>query len=93
MIAREGQREALTKAMQELSLLHVVEESVVISDKAEELIHKQNLINRMIRLLEHEIVQEEMLLATSGREMKEDEVLLSELQLIEEKIEWYSKQN
>ena len=85
LIARESQREALTKAMQELGLLHVEQESVVISDRAEELIHKQNLINRMIRLLEHEIDHEEILHNT--RETKEDDVLLSELQQIEESID------
>ena len=52
LMANAGRRREISRSMQELGLLHIEENEVDVSGETESLIHKRNLIRRLVRMLE-----------------------------------------
>lgn len=83
-MTREERRVALTRSMQELGLLHIVQGHERLPEETESLIHEQNLINRLIKLLENETASDEAPRVSNPIEIKE---LVKRLQEIAEQVE------
>lgn len=84
LMTRESQRKLLTESMQELGLLHIVQETYDVPEETKSLIHELNIVNRLIRLLENEEDGEEIQQAAQPVPVKE---AMTRLQKKEEQIE------
>ncbi|MEM0939204.1 MAG: V-type ATPase 116kDa subunit family protein [Bacteroidota bacterium] len=88
LMTHGNRRLAIAGSMQKLGLLHIEERVVDVLEETESLIHKQNLIKRLIRLVEARADQ-----TISEHEVaeKRDEEVIKELRKIEEHIEEFGR--
>jgi V/A-type H+-transporting ATPase subunit I len=91
VLTRESRRYPLTQSMQELGILHIEQTELEIPEEMEDLIHKKNQMQRIIRFLE-KVSEEAMDVSPASNLDRSEEELVEELQKIEERVEGYRRE-